>query len=235
MKKQLLLFPALFIACILLTNQGNAQQKIGDNPTTINAGSVLELESTNKGLLMPRVTLTTTTTWGLAGTATAGMTVYNTAAGITSTNTSYPANGIGEYFWDGTGWVSKKAGAQAINNGLLDQISVSAQDGSTVQFIIPVDVLIPSDSLRITYSFYTTNPAGASNFYLVVPTISTTNLGGTGPCGGGSPGGFIHSTIKILRPTAPDGMVVFAMTPNTNPGCQGQTIYLPNIVVRAAD
>ncbi len=32
-----------------------AQVKIGDNPTSINANSVLEIESTNKGLLMPRV------------------------------------------------------------------------------------------------------------------------------------------------------------------------------------
>lgn len=36
-----------------------AQVKIGDNPTTVNSGSLLELESTNKGLLMPRLADTT--------------------------------------------------------------------------------------------------------------------------------------------------------------------------------
>ncbi|MDB5243375.1 MAG: hypothetical protein JWP57_4000 [Spirosoma sp.] len=96
---------AAFVASSLVA-QG--QVKIGTNTTTINAGSVLELETTNKGLLMPRVNLTNTTTWGLAGTQAAGMHVYNTNAAITSTNTSYPtlAAFIGEYYWDGTGWVA---------------------------------------------------------------------------------------------------------------------------------
>ncbi|WP_353719491.1 tail fiber domain-containing protein [Dyadobacter sp. 676] len=103
---------ALFAAGFLITSSAAfAQVKIGDNPTVINAGSALEIESTNKGLLMPRISLTNTTTWGLAGTPAAGMSVYNTNAGITSTNTSYPAAGIGEYYFDGTGWVSKKGGS----------------------------------------------------------------------------------------------------------------------------
>ena len=82
--------------------------KIGDSPTTLNAGSVLDLQSADKGLLMPRINLTATTTWGLAGTPAAGMHVYNTNVGITSTNLNYPvlAAKIGEYYWDGTGWVA---------------------------------------------------------------------------------------------------------------------------------
>lgn len=95
-------------AMIFGTSSAFAQVKIGDNPTTINAGSVLEMESTNKGLLMPRVSLTNTTTWGLAGTQAAGMHVYNTNTAITSSNLDYPALAakIGEYYWDGTGWVA---------------------------------------------------------------------------------------------------------------------------------
>lgn len=95
-------------ALMLSATLSFAQVKIGDNPTTINPGSVLELESTNKGLLMPRISLTNTTTWGLLGTAAAGMHVYNTNAGITSTNASYPTLSakVGEYYWDGTGWVA---------------------------------------------------------------------------------------------------------------------------------
>lgn len=98
----------LAIAACAISVSSFAQVKIGDNPTTINGGSVLELESTNKGLLMPRISLTNTTTWGLAGTSAAGMHVFNTNTGITSTNTTYPtlAAKIGEYYWDGTGWVA---------------------------------------------------------------------------------------------------------------------------------
>lgn len=99
------------VALIFSTSTLFAQVKVGDNPTSINAGSVMELESTNKGLLMPRIPLTNTTTWGLLGTAAAGMHVYNTNIGITSTNTTYPTLDakIGEYYWDGTGWVALAA------------------------------------------------------------------------------------------------------------------------------
>jgi len=34
-----------------------AQVKIGDNPNTIDANSLLEMESTNKGFLPPRVAI----------------------------------------------------------------------------------------------------------------------------------------------------------------------------------
>ena len=92
-----------------------AQVKIGTNPTSINQGSILELESANKGLLFPRVSLPNTTTWGLAAGSTpvAGMVVYNTktiASGFSGT-TAYPAilpDGTGLYYWDGTGWVAGK-------------------------------------------------------------------------------------------------------------------------------
>lgn len=99
----------LFASALMLSaTLSLAQVKMGDNPTAINPGSLLELESTNKGLLMPRISLTNTTTWGLLGTPAAGMHVYNTNPAITSTNVSYPtlAAKIGEYYWDGTGWVA---------------------------------------------------------------------------------------------------------------------------------
>ncbi len=49
--KKLLLSAALLVIGFL-----NAQVKIGDNPTSLNAGSLLELESTTQGFLLPRLT-----------------------------------------------------------------------------------------------------------------------------------------------------------------------------------
>ncbi len=48
------------IACLWLAASlySYSQVKIGDNPGTIDPNSLLELESTAKGLLAPRVTLT---------------------------------------------------------------------------------------------------------------------------------------------------------------------------------
>ena len=71
----------------------SAQVKIGDNVTTLNANSLLELESTNKGVLFPRVALTGTTDATTVGTQVAGMTVYNTAATNDVTAGMYTSNG----------------------------------------------------------------------------------------------------------------------------------------------
>jgi hypothetical protein len=73
----------------------NAQVKIGDNPNTINANSLLELESTNKGFLPPRVALNSTVSVApLTGTVTAGMMVYSTGGTLAD----------GYYYWNGTSW-----------------------------------------------------------------------------------------------------------------------------------
>lgn len=98
------------ISCILLvlsSLKGNAQTKFGDNKTTINGSSLLELESTNKGLLMPRISLTNTTTWGLAtATPVNGMVVYNTNTAMAGTAAAPTLTGIaGMYYWDGAKWV----------------------------------------------------------------------------------------------------------------------------------
>ncbi|WP_254411171.1 hypothetical protein [Dyadobacter diqingensis] len=103
------LFSAIVATGVLLGSTSLfAQVKIGTNPTVINPGSALEIESATKAFLMPRISLTNTTTWGLDGTAAAGMHVFNTNTAITSSNPNYPTliSKIGEYYWDGTGWVA---------------------------------------------------------------------------------------------------------------------------------
>ena len=66
------------LAClfgVLVATSAQAQVKVGDNPTTIDARSVLELESTTQGLYLPRLTtaeLGAVTGWK------EGMVVYNT-------------------------------------------------------------------------------------------------------------------------------------------------------------
>jgi hypothetical protein len=85
-----------------------AQVKIGNNPTTLSPSAILEMESTNRGMLLPRLSLGSTVSAEMGSsttkTAVVGMTVYNTNAGI-SGSAAYPANGAGIYYFDGTGWV----------------------------------------------------------------------------------------------------------------------------------
>jgi hypothetical protein len=94
MVKRFLLFIYLLVHLIASVH---AQVKIGNNPTTINANSLLELESTNKGLLPPRVILNSLNSVSpLTGTVPAGMLVYSSGGALAD----------GYYFWDGTKWVA---------------------------------------------------------------------------------------------------------------------------------
>lgn len=74
----------------------NAQVKIGNNPNTIDANSLLELESTTKGLLPPRVTLLSVDSVApLTGSVPTGMLVYNSGGTVIN----------GFYVWNGTKWI----------------------------------------------------------------------------------------------------------------------------------
>ncbi len=203
---------------LISTLTAQAQVKIGNNPTSINGGSLLELESTNKGLLMPRINLTNTTTWGLSGTAVAGMHVYNTNTGITSTNTAYPTlvAKIGEYYWDGTGWVAlapvgtqdapvqfsvKKSAANqvpptvptfaVVNFNAVDYDKNSNFNLATDEFVVPAN---GAGLYQLNITFITNATAISQGIfcYLFVNGVSTRNLStanssaGSGVAGAGS-------------------------------------------------
>ena len=118
---------ALLVSTSFVSIAQTTGQKIGENPTTKHPGAILDLESTDKGVLFPRVALSNTTTWGLAGTATKGMLIYNTKTttdGFTGT-TAYPVatgDGTGVYFWDGTGWAAaaKTSGSDPTIDAWID-------------------------------------------------------------------------------------------------------------------
>jgi hypothetical protein len=93
MIKRFLLLIYLLIHLIVSVQ---AQVKIGNNPTTIDPNSLLELESTNKGLLPPRVALNDlSAVTPLTGTVPAGMLVYSSGGAVAD----------GYYYWNGGQWV----------------------------------------------------------------------------------------------------------------------------------
>lgn len=89
-----LLVPVFFL--LTWITDVTAQVKIGNNPTTINSNSILELESTNKGFLPPRVALNSfSSVTPLTGTVPAGMLVFSSGGSLAD----------GFYFWNGSLWV----------------------------------------------------------------------------------------------------------------------------------
>lgn len=86
----------IFLSAILFSAVMSAQVKIGGTDGTPNANAMLEVESTTKGVLLPRVALTSTAAFAPLTAHVAGMTVYNTATAGDVTP--------GQYYNDGTKW-----------------------------------------------------------------------------------------------------------------------------------
>jgi hypothetical protein len=83
-----------------------AQVKIGNNPNTIDPNSLLEMESTNKGFLPPRVALNSTASVSpLTGTVPEGMLVYSNGGTLSN----------GYYYWNGTKWAAVNSSTSRSN------------------------------------------------------------------------------------------------------------------------
>lgn len=117
----------------------SAQVKIGNNPTAIDANSLLELEATNQGLLYPRVALVSTDSYSplvAVNPLTSlvekqkGMTVYNTATTTTGTNDVTP----GLYVNDGTNWVKITPKTLYSDNGALNSARTVTQNNNNLTF-----------------------------------------------------------------------------------------------------
>ncbi|MBF7093299.1 tail fiber domain-containing protein [Flavobacterium sp. ALJ2] len=79
----------------------NDKGNVGLGTNTPHEAAALDITSSNKGLLLPRVALTATNAIAPLSAVTAGMTVYNTAtAGVTPNNVT-----PGQYYHNGSQWV----------------------------------------------------------------------------------------------------------------------------------
>lgn len=109
MKKSLLL--VISISFGIITNA----QNVGINATGAapNADAILDIASTNKGLLIPRVSIGNVALAAPIAAPTTSLLVYNTNAAITG------GTGVGYYYWDGTQWQNFWTGANFnVDNGL---------------------------------------------------------------------------------------------------------------------
>lgn len=143
------------VVLLIVARETKAQTGIGT--TTPNASAKLDVSSTNKGFLPPRVVLTATNIFapvtGLSGATSlataAGLLVYNTA---TTTNT--PNNVVpGYYYWNGETWIQISNGL-IIDNSKSAGFSLAATDNNKVFLIISasaITVTVPN-TLPIGFS-----------------------------------------------------------------------------------
>jgi hypothetical protein len=97
---------------LLLLSHFIQAQNVGINATgnVPNASAMLDIESVDKGLLIPRISLTDIADVVTIPTPALSLLVYNTNAAITG------GNGVGFYYFDGTNWIKLNDGSTANTN-----------------------------------------------------------------------------------------------------------------------
>lgn len=154
----------------------SAQVKIGENATSVNANSLLELESTTKGVLFPRVALTGTANEAPLAAHVQGMTVYNTA----TTGDVTP----GMYTNSGTAWV--KLGASSAPEYHNFRGTVTTVTATTYTLAANDYAVITNNSTGVTITLpnLTLADAGRTIFIFNNNTAAMANsFGGTPPTG----------------------------------------------------
>ncbi len=141
MIKTLFLFAGVILSIYL-----HAQTGIGT--TSPNASAKLEVASSDKGFLPPRIALTASNVFapitGTASTA-AGLLIYNTATAGTIPNNVVP----GYYYWNGTAWVQIAGGIILENKS--SGFTLSAADNNKI-FLISAASTVVVPSLPVGFS-----------------------------------------------------------------------------------
>ncbi|HEX5152899.1 MAG TPA: hypothetical protein VFW07_15720 [Parafilimonas sp.] len=128
---------------ILLQFAAKAQMKIGDNPTTINNASLLELESTNKGLVFSSVSLTNVSSPDpLPAGLLPGTTVYNTNGSVVN------GNGAGLYVWNGFVWMSVVSSGGSSSGWSLTGNLGTSPGANFLGTIDASDLVVKTDNLE---------------------------------------------------------------------------------------
>jgi hypothetical protein len=141
------------VVIILFVSSANAQTGIGI--TTPNASAKLDITSTNKGFLPPRVALTAANVFapvtGLSGPSelatAAGLLIYNTATSGTTPNNVVP----GYYYWNGTAWIQISGGL--VIESKSSSFSLAASDNNKLFFVNSASaVIVTVPALPIGFS-----------------------------------------------------------------------------------
>ena len=163
----------LLIAGFFFSVQVIAQTGIGT--TTPNASAKLDVNSSDKGFLPPRVALTAANVFTpITGTSSsaAGLLVYNTATAGTIPNNVVP----GYYFWNGTAWV-QIAGGLIIDNSKSASFSLATTDNNKLFLISAasaVTVTVPSLATGFNCQFIQTG-AGVITLAVSGTTLNSAN------------------------------------------------------------
>ena len=144
--------------------------QVGVNTTNPDPSSMLDISATNKGVLVPRVSLPNVTTTMLDGsnTAATGLLIWNTNAATTG------GNGVGFYFFNGTQWmpITQTASSDhdiyevgstnppnSISDNKFTEGSLAIGSNTAATGVLDVDNATKTTSVDVTNT-YVINPIG---------------------------------------------------------------------------
>jgi hypothetical protein len=132
-----------------------------------NTSSILDVSSTSKGMLIPRISLLSATDSATIASPAVSLLVYNTATAGTSPNNIVP----GYYYWSGVKWIA--LGAQS-SSELITFSSGTILPGAAVVSAVPVLLGFGNSSVEtIDGSGQSTFPPQAGGFSFPVPFTGT--------------------------------------------------------------
>src|ERR1700674_4394704 len=97
--------------CSFITSLG---QSVGIGTPTPNASAQLDVTATNKGILIPRISLVSPSDVVTINTPATGLLVYNS-----NSNLVQMPDGLGFYFWDGVKWIKMLTTGSSSGSGWL--------------------------------------------------------------------------------------------------------------------
>ncbi|MCS3868440.1 hypothetical protein J3D55_001356 [Chryseobacterium ginsenosidimutans] len=195
---------------------------VGIGTTTPNASAVLDITSSNKGILGPRISLTSTTMQLSASPNATGLLIYNTG----------PTLSLGYYFWNGLEWrvFNTASGSSSVQNTNLANIESIAVMGPLVA---------TTENGRAGYAISITTPDGKFSIRCFIPTGSafadvnlqirnnstaTVDVISNGHYLWGGAGGYMQNQLRLpIAAWAGDNAVSSASLINATTGANIQT------------
>jgi hypothetical protein len=191
----------LFIVCVLSSiSYYSIAQNVGINTTgaTPDASAALDIDYSDKGLLIPRVSLTSNNDVVTIPAPATSLLVYNTNAAMTS-------GAVGYWYWDGAAWVQAigpagPAGATGAT-GLTGPAGPTGPAGATgaTGLTGPAGPTGPAGATGATGLTGPAGPTGPTG-----PAGATGATGLTGPAGPTGPAGATGAT-GLTGPAGPTG------------------------------
>lgn len=171
---------SLFLTLLFIICFGSFvfSQNVGINATgaTPDASAMLDIVSSNKGILLPRIALTGATDVTTISSPTTSLMVYNTATAGTSPNNVIP----GYYYYNGTKWIAIKSPTTQDVVVLSYNLAAGTDGGATVATTwttraLNTEVLDPSNICTLTSNQFTL-PAGTYSISFVQTYLSASGV-----------------------------------------------------------